>query len=235
MTRDQEAILALTAENERLRGGLQLIADDTHRLMNEVARQTAASILGGKPVGAADQPNGATWQPIETAPKQRKIIVHYLNEAEKHRTVMACYYGEKSLEMHDDYDDVGTWDEESGTLFADAGWYEEHDSDNPILPLGGVPTHWMQLPEPPATTDPTPAPQPQCACEYYWPGQGHHPDCPTRATDPTTDDPIIHAQHEDTGRTWMGPRSKLPLRYFEVCTDERYAEQVTPFPTDAAP
>mgnify|MGYP003404816064 FL=1 len=28
--------------------------------------------------------------------------------------------------------------------------------------------------------DPTPAPQPQCACEYYWPGQGHHPDCPTR-------------------------------------------------------
>ena len=105
--------------------------------------------------GAAVQPNGATWQPIETAPKQRKIIVHYLNEAEKHRTVMACYYGEKSLEMHDDYDDVGTWDEESGTLFADAGWYEEHDSDNPILPLGGVPTHWMQLPEPPATTDPT--------------------------------------------------------------------------------
>lgn len=34
--------------------------------------------------------------------------------------------------------------------------------------------------------DPTPAPQPQCACEYYWPGQGHHPDCPTRATNPTS-------------------------------------------------
>ena len=33
--------------------------------------------------------------------------------------------------------------------------------------------------------DPTPAPQPQCACEYYWPGQGHHPDCPTRNADPT--------------------------------------------------
>ena len=50
----------LKAEIVRLRAGLQLIADDTHRLMNEVARQTAASILGGKPVGAADQPNGAT-------------------------------------------------------------------------------------------------------------------------------------------------------------------------------
>jgi hypothetical protein len=92
------------------------------------------------------------WQPIETAPKQRKIIVHYLNPLGKHRTVMACYYGEKSLEMHDDYDDVGTFDEESGTLFADAGWYEEHDSDDPILPLGGVPTHWMPLPPPPVIT-----------------------------------------------------------------------------------
>ena len=105
------------------------------------------------------------WRLIETAPKQRKIIVHYLNEAGRHRTVMACYYGEKSLEMHDDYDDVGTWDEESGTLFADAGWYEEHDSDNPILPLGGVPTHWMPLPEPPATTNPTPEHQLSAAHE----------------------------------------------------------------------
>lgn len=89
------------------------------------------------------------WQPIETAPTQRKVIVHYLSPNGKHRCVMACYYGEKSLEMHDDYEDVGLFDEESGTTFADAGWYEEHDSDNPILPLGGVPTHWMPLPPPP--------------------------------------------------------------------------------------
>ena len=41
----------LQAENERLRAGLQLIAGDKNRLMNEVARQTAASILGGKPIG----------------------------------------------------------------------------------------------------------------------------------------------------------------------------------------
>lgn len=93
------------------------------------------------------------WQPIETAPKQRKVIVHYLNPLGKSRCVMACYYGEKSLEMHDDYEDVGLFDEESGTLFADAGWYEEHDSDNPIFPLGGVPTHWMPLPPPPAARE----------------------------------------------------------------------------------
>ena len=41
----------MQAEIERLRAGLQLIAGDKNRLMNEVARQTAASILGGKPIG----------------------------------------------------------------------------------------------------------------------------------------------------------------------------------------
>lgn len=89
------------------------------------------------------------WQPIETAPHMRKIVVHYLNELGKHRVVLACFYEEKSLEMHDDYEDVGTWDEDSGMSFADAGWYEEHDSDSPLMPLAGEPTHWMPLPSPP--------------------------------------------------------------------------------------
>jgi hypothetical protein len=54
MTWEQDAAAAirgLKAEIERLRAGLQLIAGDKNRLMNEVARQTAASILGGKPIG----------------------------------------------------------------------------------------------------------------------------------------------------------------------------------------
>lgn len=93
------------------------------------------------------------WQPIETAPKMRKIIVHYLNPLGKSRTVMACYYTEKALEMHDDYEDVGTWDDDAGCSYADAGWYEEHDSDSPVMPLGGTPTHWMPLPEPPEPTE----------------------------------------------------------------------------------
>jgi hypothetical protein len=89
------------------------------------------------------------WQPIETAPHMRKIIVHYRNELGRGRTVMACYYERNSLEMHDDYEDVGTYDEKSGRSYAAEGWYEEHDSDSPILPLGGVPTHWQPLPAPP--------------------------------------------------------------------------------------
>lgn len=102
------------------------------------------------------------WKPIETAPKQRKVIVHYLNPLGRHRVVMACYYGEKSLEMHDDYEDVGTFDEESGTCYADAGWYEEHDSDSPVMPLNGKPTHWMPLPTPP--DKPTEA---KCNCDDH--------------------------------------------------------------------
>ena len=93
------------------------------------------------------------WQPIETAPKQRKVIAHYLNELGKHRVVMACYYVKNSLEMHDDYADVGTYDDASGMSFAPEGWYEEHDSDSPILPLNGEPTHWMPLPDPPRATE----------------------------------------------------------------------------------
>lgn len=43
-------LTAMREEVERLTAGLQLMATDEHRLMNECARQTAASILGGKNV-----------------------------------------------------------------------------------------------------------------------------------------------------------------------------------------
>lgn len=55
----------MQAEIERLRAGLQLIARDKNRLMNEVARQTAASILGGKPIGEV-----AEWPTREEAEKR---------------------------------------------------------------------------------------------------------------------------------------------------------------------
>lgn len=44
------------AECQRMREGLQLIATDKHRLMNITARQTAASILAGKPSGVTTPP-----------------------------------------------------------------------------------------------------------------------------------------------------------------------------------
>lgn len=98
---------------------------------------------------APHEPQG--WQPIETAPHMRKIMVSYLNALGKRRVVLACYYNAKALEMHDDYQDVGEWDEASGTLFSPEGWYEEHESDEPLMPLSEDPTHWMPLPSAPLT------------------------------------------------------------------------------------
>jgi hypothetical protein len=68
-----------SAEQERLRAGLQLIADDKHRLMNESARQTAASILGGKPIGDESGAEPA-WQPIETAPDGATVLVAHFSD-----------------------------------------------------------------------------------------------------------------------------------------------------------
>jgi hypothetical protein len=89
------------------------------------------------------------WQPIETAPKMRKVIVHYVNALGKHRCVMACYYKAHSLEMSDDYSEVGEYNEATGESFAPEGWYEEHDQDHPLMPLSDEPDSWMPLPKPP--------------------------------------------------------------------------------------
>lgn len=89
------------------------------------------------------------WEPIATAPQMRKVIVFYVNEHGKRRCVMACYYKAHSLEMDDDYAEVGEYDDATGESYAPEGWYEEHDSDSPIMALQGEPTHWMPLPLPP--------------------------------------------------------------------------------------
>lgn len=78
------------------------------------------------------------WQPIESAPKGRIVLVHYKNELGNGRTVRARYYLPETL----DSDTT-----ESG--WADEGWYEESEAYEYLMPLDGVPTHWMPLPPAP--------------------------------------------------------------------------------------
>lgn len=81
-----------------------------------------------------------TWQPIETAPQNRIVLVHYTNDLGNGRTMRARYYPPETLES-----DVA----ENG--WADEGWYEESEAYEYLMPLEHDPTHWMPLPEPPAS------------------------------------------------------------------------------------
>jgi hypothetical protein len=79
------------------------------------------------------------WQPIETAPKGKIVLVHYKNCLGNGRTVRAKFYLRVTLESDDS---------ESG--YADAGWYEEAEGHEYLSPLESDPTHWMPLPSQPS-------------------------------------------------------------------------------------
>lgn len=135
------------------------------------AEKQARAALAPSETGSVDH-----WQPIDTAPKGRKVIVHYLNPLGNARVVMARYYPQHTLEMDDDPGETGDYDEASGVIYAPEGWYEEHDSDEPILPLGGVPSHWTAVPAPPGAESPASESRPvcrrisdePCGCDENW-------------------------------------------------------------------
>ena len=89
------------------------------------------------------------WQPIETAPQKRKLLVFYLNSLGNGRTVLACYYPAMSLVAECGDEEDADYNEAEDEYYAPAGWYEEHEADAPLPPLDATPTHWMPLPEPP--------------------------------------------------------------------------------------
>ena len=94
---------------------------------NTVSFYTAAPASQWRRVG--------DWQPIETAPKGKTVLVHYKNQLGNGRTMRGCYYPPETLESDT---------EESG--WADEGWYEQSEAYEYLMPLDGDPTHWMPLP-----------------------------------------------------------------------------------------
>ena len=93
---------------------------------------------------AEQEPKTQGWQPIETAPKGRVLLVYYKNSLGNGRTMRARHYLPETLESDTT---------ESG--WADEGWYEESEAYEYLMPLEHDPTHWMPLPAGPDT-----APQP---------------------------------------------------------------------------
>ena len=92
-------------------------------------------------------PEPAGWQPIETAPKGRKLIVGYFNRCGNWRTVTGHYYLAGTLDATDDY--MGNEDLADSDGYAPEGWYEDSYSLEQIMPTNEPPTHWMPLPQPP--------------------------------------------------------------------------------------
>lgn len=83
------------------------------------------------------------WQPIETAPKNKKLLVAYQNRLGNWRIVTGCYHTQ--LAWSDDH-----WrDDDDESEYAPEGWYEESDSSETIYRTDLPPTHWMPLPTPP--------------------------------------------------------------------------------------
>lgn len=86
--------------------------------------------------GSSGEPGGGQWQPIETAPKGRTLLLGYWNDLGNWRTVMGCYYAEGTLESET---------EDSG--FAPPGWYESTQAYEYLAALDKEPTHWQPLPK----------------------------------------------------------------------------------------
>jgi hypothetical protein len=88
------------------------------------------------------------WQPIETAPERRKVLVTGIDALGKRRTTVASYWPEGTLDMADDVPD---WQQNDEGTNLDAGWWEESEgNDDAMFRLTEVVmTHWMALPSPP--------------------------------------------------------------------------------------
>ena len=98
--------------------------------------------------------NIAQWQPIETAPKSKKILLFYKNSCGMSRIIIGYYIKKYSEEIDLDYDeDFADYCEESDTYFYKEGWFEWiwNHPDFCFLSIEDdeAPTHWLPLPKNP--------------------------------------------------------------------------------------
>lgn len=94
-----------------------------------------------------------TWNPIETAPINIPVLIHYTNASGKSRIIKA-FKIEKFQEENnqDDYAEWCDYDEETDAYYSPAGWYECIDNwgeFSSIMVNEGEPDYWMNLPPPP--------------------------------------------------------------------------------------
>lgn len=92
------------------------------------------------------------WQPIETAPGGKKILIVYKNSLGNSRIIIAKHYSKFAVEASYDTDLDTDYSEETDTYYWPEGWYEQADNWDEYTDIAlnqGEPTHWMPLPAPP--------------------------------------------------------------------------------------
>lgn len=99
------------------------------------------------------QAQQSQWMPIETAPKNTKIIVHYKNICGKDRTVFAKYIDKFTEEATAGTDCETDYCEDDDTFYCKEGWVELIDNwddfSSVYFDSRNVPTHWMVIPPAP--------------------------------------------------------------------------------------
>jgi len=136
----------------RALGGIPDMCDMAWKLCCE--NESLRAELSAFKAAASFVPPKHDWQPIETAPERRKVLVTWVNALGKRRTTMATFWPVGTLSMGDDCSDDDV-DEEGRNVHA--AWFEESEAnDETYYRLTETLTHWMPLPLPPSV-DPSPA------------------------------------------------------------------------------
>lgn len=123
--------------------------NDTASALTRAAQ--ALRIQKGNPAIAQERDVGE-WQPIETAPKGRKVIVSVPNGNNRPPiTMMGRYWRRGSLEVAEGFEDEDWADVIDEISYMPEGWYEDCEVED--APAHNItPTHWMPLPSPPTTS-----------------------------------------------------------------------------------
>lgn len=94
------------------------------------------------------------WQPISTAPHNKPVLVFYMNELGKCRTIKAEYIEKHQVECLDDYEPAD-YDPKTDQYYYPEAWYECIDNVDEFgyaEVYQGKPTHWHPLPKPPVVS-----------------------------------------------------------------------------------
>lgn len=93
-----------------------------------------------------------TWQPIDTAPHQKAVLIHYRNQLGNSRIVKAAFIPRFTEQSDGDDEAYDEYDEANERHTYREGWYEQIDNwgDYSAVHVNeGAPDYWHPLPEPP--------------------------------------------------------------------------------------